>query len=137
MLAYHFHAPEWRNGGREFYHVMGQTDPNLVKLCLDTHWVYRGTGNNAEKVYEVLDRYADRTVELHLRQSNGGIWTEYLSEGDIDYVKVARMLKAKGVKPLLVLSKRWNRARRTRWMRSSRTAAAALCGGSFAGVCEA
>lgn len=138
MLAYHFHAPEWKDGGREFYHVMGQTDPKLVKLCLDTHWVYRGTGNNAEKVYEVLDRYADRTVELHLRQSNGGIWTEYLTEGDIDYVKAARMLKAKGVKPLLVLEQAVEQGTpdtmdAVESHRRSRAYAVAV----FAGVCEA
>jgi inosose dehydratase len=102
-LAYHFHAPAWQNDGREFHHVMTQTDPKLVKLCLDTHWVYRGSGNNAERVYEVVERYGTRVAELHLRQSKDGIWTEYLSEGDIDYVRVANGLKAQGVKPLLVL----------------------------------
>jgi inosose dehydratase len=102
-LAYHFHAPAWQNDGREFHHVMTQTDPNVVKLCLDTHWVYRGSGDNAERVYEVVERYGKRVAELHLRQSQDGVWTECLTDGDIDYPKVAEMLKAQGVKPLLVL----------------------------------
>lgn len=102
-LAYHFHAPAWRSDGREFHHVMTQTDPKLVKLCLDTHWVYRGSGNNVDRVYEVVERYGSRTAELHLRQSKDGIWTEAFTDGDIDHVKVARGLKAQGVEPLLVL----------------------------------
>ncbi len=102
-LAYHFHAPAWQNDGREFHHVMTRTDPKLVKLCLDTHWVYRGSGNNVERVYEVVERYGDRVAELHLRQSRDGVWTEYFGDGDIDHAKVAAGLKTKGVEPLLVL----------------------------------
>jgi len=74
-----------------------------VQLCLDTHWVYRGSGNNAQRVYEVVERYGSRVAELHLRQSKDGIWTEAFTDGDIDHVKVAAGLKAQGVKPLLVL----------------------------------
>jgi inosose dehydratase len=102
-LAYHFHSPAWQNDGREFHHVMTQTDPKFVQLCLDTHWVYRGSGNNAERVYEVVRRYGKRVAELHIRQSKDGVWTECLTDGDIDYAKVAVGLKAQGVKPLLVL----------------------------------
>jgi len=102
-LAYHFHSPAWRNEGREFHNVMTETDPKLVQLCLDTHWVYRGSGNNAARVYEVVERYGKRVAELHIRQSKDGVWTEYLTNGDIDYVRVADGLKEQGVKPLLVL----------------------------------
>lgn len=102
-LAYHFHSPAWRSDGREFHHVMTQTDPKLVQLCLDTHWVYRGAGNNAQRVYEVVERYGSRVAELHLRQSKDGIWTETFTDGDIDHAKVAAGLKAQGVEPLLVL----------------------------------
>ena len=102
-LAYHFHAPAWQDNGREFHHVMTKTDPKRVKLCLDTHWVYRGSGNNAQRVYEVMERYATRVAELHLRQSTDGVWTECMSDGDIDYRQVADGLNARGVRPLLVL----------------------------------
>jgi inosose dehydratase len=102
-LAYHFHAPAWQNEGREFHHVMTQTDPALVQLCLDTHWVFRGSGNNEQRVHEVVKRYGTRVAELHMRQSQNGVWTECLTDGDIDYPKVAAELKAQGVKPLLVL----------------------------------
>ena len=102
-LTYHFHAPAWENDGREFHHLMTQTDPKLVQLCFDTHWVYRGSGNKVERVYEVAERYGNRAAELHLRQSKDGIWTETFTEGDIDHAKVAEILKAQGASPLLVL----------------------------------
>ena len=103
VLAYHFHAPAWRNDGREFHHLMNETDPKFMHLCLDTHWVYRGAGNNVDKVYEVVERYGSRVAELHLRQSSNGIWTEFFTDGDIDYAKVAAGLKAQGMKPHIVL----------------------------------
>ena len=102
-LAYHFHAPAWRSDGREFYHLMNETDPKCMHLCLDTHWVYRGAGNNVDKVYEVVEKYGPRVAELHLRQSKGGIWTEFFTDGDIDHAKVAAGLKAHGIQPHIVL----------------------------------
>jgi inosose dehydratase len=101
-LAYHFHAPAWQNDGREFHNVMTQTDPELMKLCLDTHWVFRGSGNNVQRVYEVVERYGKRVADLHLRQSKDGVWTECMGEGDIDHMRVAAGLRAHGVQPLLV-----------------------------------
>jgi len=102
-LSYHFHAPEWANDGREFHHVLTQTDAKVVHLCLDAHWVYRGAGNNVQRVYEVVEQYGKRVNELHIRQSQDGVWTESVSDGDIDYGKVVAGLKSQGVKPLLVL----------------------------------
>lgn len=102
-LAYHFHAPAWQDEGREFYHVLNNTAPEAMGLCLDTHWVFRGAGDNVQKVYEVVKQYGSRVAELHLRQSKAGIWTEAMSDGDIDYRKVAASLLSQGVRPLLVL----------------------------------
>ena len=56
-----------------------------------------------QRVYEVVELYGSRVAELHIRQSQGGVWTEYFKEGDIDHVKVADGLKRHGVRPLLVL----------------------------------
>ena len=102
-LAYHFHAPAWQNDGREFHHLMNETDPKLVKLCLDTHWVYRGSGNSERKVHEVIEQYGRRVAELHLRQSIDGVWTECMCDGDIDYRRVADELQSQRTQPLLVL----------------------------------
>lgn len=103
VLAYHNHDIELRNAAREFHHMMLGTDPKDVTLCLDCHWIYRGSGNSTVALMDVLKLYGARVSELHLRQSVGNIWSETLGEGDIDYPSVAGHLRSIGVKPLLVL----------------------------------
>ncbi|UCG58019.1 MAG: hypothetical protein JSU70_00655, partial [Phycisphaerales bacterium] len=74
-----------------------------VTLCLDAHWIYRGSGNSAVAVFDILRLYGSRITELHLRQSKDGVWTETMGEGDIDYVELAEYLLSIGVKPHIVL----------------------------------
>ncbi len=102
-LAYHNHDMELRNGAREFHHMMVATDPQFVSLCLDAHWIYRGTGNSSVALFDIVELYGSRISEVHLRQSNNGIWSETFGTGDIDYAALAARLKAKRVKPHLVL----------------------------------
>jgi inosose dehydratase len=103
-LAYHNHDIELRHGGREFHHMLTATDPAHVKFCLDAHWVYRGCGNSQVALFDVLEHYGARIVELHLRQSRDGVWTEVFSaEGDIDYRRLAARLGQLRLDPLLVL----------------------------------
>jgi inosose dehydratase len=102
-LAYHNHDIELRNAAREFHHMMVGTDPANVTLCLDAHWVYRGAGNSQVALFDVLELYGPRVSELHLRQSQNGIWTEAFGPGDIDYERLAGHLRKIGVKPLMVL----------------------------------
>lgn len=102
-LAYHTHAPEHRQAAREFHHMLLATDPTNVSLCLDAHWVYRGSGNSQVALFDVIKLYGRRIVEVHVRQSRHGIWQETFGEGDIDYRRLATALKAIGVRPLLVL----------------------------------
>jgi inosose dehydratase len=83
--------------------MMVGTDPAYVTLCLDAHWVYRGAGNSAVALFDVLKLYGPRITELHLRQSKGNIWTEAFGEGDIDYPAIARYLLEIDVRPHLVL----------------------------------
>jgi inosose dehydratase len=103
ILAYHNHDIELRNAAREFHHMMVGTDPAHVTLCLDAHWVYRGSGNSQVALFDVLKLYGPRVTELHLRQSQNGVWTEVFGPGDIDYPRLADYLLQIGVKPLLVL----------------------------------
>ncbi|NLY01096.1 MAG: sugar phosphate isomerase/epimerase [Rhodopirellula sp.] len=103
MLAYHNHDAELRNAAREFHHMMVGTDARFVTLCLDAHWIYRGSGNSAVAVMDVARLYGPRIRELHLRQSAGGIWTETFGDGDIDYADLAEYLAQIGAKPLVVL----------------------------------
>ena len=103
-LAYHNHDIELRNGAREFHHMMTGTNPEHVKFCLDVHCVYRGCGNSQVALFDVLEHYGSRVVELHLRQSKDGVWTEVFTEaGDIDYARVASWLQQHKIKPLLTL----------------------------------
>jgi len=103
-LAYHNHDIELRLGAREFHHMLTATDPANVKLCLDAHWVFRGCGDSQVALFDAVEHYGRRIVELHLRQSHNGIWTEvFQSEGDIDYARLRAWLRQHEIKPHLVL----------------------------------
>jgi inosose dehydratase len=88
-LGIHNHTPEMADHAREFHYNMDQTDPKLVGLCYDVHWVFRGGIQPAD----CLKQYGSRIVSWHLRQSRDGIWWEDLDTGDIDYEAVARYAK--------------------------------------------
>jgi inosose dehydratase len=102
-LAVHFHTPELEHAAREFRHNLVGTDPQNVGLCFDTHWIYRGSDDSEVAVFDVMKLFGDRVVELHLRQSKDGIWTETFGPGDIDYVRLAEYFKEKGYHPHIVL----------------------------------
>lgn len=104
QLAYHNHDIELRNGGREFHHMLTATNPENVKFCLDVHWVYRGCGNSQVALFDALEHYGTRIVELHIRQSRDGKWSEvFTADGDIDYTRLIGWLAKRGIKPLLTL----------------------------------
>ncbi|MCB1123387.1 MAG: sugar phosphate isomerase/epimerase [Verrucomicrobiae bacterium] len=102
-LAYHFHDPEFREGAREVHHMLAATDPRYVKTCLDAHWAFRGAGDSNVALHDVVKLYGDRIVELHIRQSQGGVWTEAFGEGDIDYSRLTRELVDLGISPLVTM----------------------------------
>lgn len=103
-LAYHNHDVELRHGAREYHHMLTATNPEHVKFCLDAHWVFRGCGNSQVALFDALEHYGSRIVELHLRQSSGGVWTEvFTGKGDIDYDRLASWLQKHNLKPHLVL----------------------------------
>jgi len=102
-LAYHNHDPELRLAGREFHHMLASTDPRYVKFCLDSHWIFRGSGDSNVALYDVIKLYSDRIVELHVRQSKDGVWTETLGEGDIDYNLLTQVISDKGIRPLVTI----------------------------------
>jgi inosose dehydratase len=95
-LAYHVHSSELRQKGHEFYYMMDNMPAELMDFCFDPHWIYRGFGNRQKAVDDVLKRYGNRIISLHLRQSVNGIWTETLGEGDVDYRPLAKHLKESG-----------------------------------------
>jgi inosose dehydratase len=102
-LAYHTHDTEMMAGAREFHHMMQNTEPEHVAFCFDVHWIYRGSHNSSLAVFDVLKLYGSRVVELHVRQSNNGIWSETFGEGDIDYRRFASLLKENKIFPHIVI----------------------------------
>lgn len=103
VLAYHNHDIELRQAAREFHHMMQGTDPRNVSLCLDSHWIYRGSGNSVVALLDAVRLYAPRVVEWHLRQSAQGVWSETLGPGDIPHEVIAGALLHAGARPHLVL----------------------------------
>ena len=102
-LAYHTHATEMLGGAKEFHHMLQNTSKENVSFCFDVHWVFRGSQDSALAVYDVLKMYGDRIVELHLRQSINGVWSETFGPGDIDYTRIAMTLKKLQLRPHLVI----------------------------------
>ena len=93
-LAMHYHTTELEFAAREFHSFMCDTSPENVSLCFDVHWSFRASGNSAVSAYNHAQLYADRVSELHLRQSQGGTWTEtFVLKADIDYVKTLAILR--------------------------------------------
>lgn len=103
ILAYHTHDVELRAGAREFHHMLLNTSPQNVAFCLDAHWVYRGSQDSELAVFDVIKLYGKRIVEVHLRQSVNGVWSETFGEGDIDYGRLAQELKKLNLRPHLVI----------------------------------
>lgn len=103
-LAYHNHDMELHHGAREFHHMLTATSSEDVKFCLDSHWVFRGCGNSEVALFDAVEHYHERIVELHLRQSTKGVWQEaFTMGGDIDYRRLFKRLKDAGISPHLVL----------------------------------
>lgn len=69
------------------------------------HWVYRGSQNSQLAVFDVLKMYGSRIVELHIRQSENGIWKETFGAGDVDYQHFTNELDKMKIKPHLVIEK--------------------------------
>lgn len=103
VLAYHTHDMEMRQAAREFHHMLLHTDPAALSFCLDAHWFFRGAGDSELALFDAVKLYGARVVELHLRQSEKGVWTEAFGRGDIDYPKLAVALAVLKRKPLVVL----------------------------------
>lgn len=87
-LLLHFHAPEMADNAREFHHLMSRLSPEELGVSFDVDWVLRG----GQDVQTLLDQYADRVGETHLRSSRQGVWDERLREGDVDLSAVIRTL---------------------------------------------
>ena len=88
-LVIHHHDPELMENAREWKHIAKNTDPKLVRFCVDVHWALRGGQDPVAFVREALPR----TSSYHLRNSKQGVWLEDLVDGDVDYRTIAADLK--------------------------------------------
>ncbi len=95
-LILHHHDPEMAENAREWRRLLRNTN---VRLCIDTHWVYRG----GQDPLAILREAGARAASLHLRNSRGGVWTEEFGEGDLDYSRAAAHLKGIGFAGELVI----------------------------------
>jgi inosose dehydratase len=98
-LRVHHHTPELVDNAREWRHIVHNTDPEYVALCLDLDWVYQG----GFKPLNLLREAGSRVHEIHVRNSKDKLWLEDLEDGDIDYREIAAYLKQASLKPLLVV----------------------------------
>jgi sugar phosphate isomerase/epimerase len=88
-LVLHHHGPEMRENAREWRHLLNNTDPQLVWICLDADWVRYGK----QDVMGLLKECGPRLGSVHLRNTQNCVWMEDLGPGDIDYAAVAAYLK--------------------------------------------
>lgn len=105
-LGLHNHTPEALNNAREIRHYCDHTDPKLVNLCLDTHWVLRGGADP----FELLEIYAKRVIALHIRNSRNGVWMEDFGDGDIDHRRMAEWVKKAEYRGPLIIELAYEKA---------------------------
>jgi inosose dehydratase len=92
-LAYHVHDMELRHGARELHHMLLETS---LEFCLDAQWLYRGCGDSYLAAQDITRLYAGRVSCVHVRQSVGGVCSETLTDGDIDWAALFAILHASG-----------------------------------------
>lgn len=105
-LFVHHHDPEMADDAREWRHILKNTDPKLVWICLDIDWVIRG----GQQPLAIIRETGGRLGSLHLRNSQDGIWTESLGDGDYDYAAVADLLRKMGYRGYEVVELAYDKA---------------------------
>ncbi len=90
-LAYHNHFWEIQDGAAELHYLMDNTDPAVVSFCLDVAWVYRGGGDPAAVVTEMLE--TERIGYFHLKDTTHDEWKE-LGRGVVDLPAIIRTIEA-------------------------------------------
>ncbi len=84
---------------REFRHILRNTDPKYVTLCVDIeHAEHGGMDPNL-----ILREGGSRVTEVHLRNKLKTVPLDTFGPGDIDHDRVARTLDELKLKPLVVL----------------------------------
>ncbi len=99
QLRVHHHTAELVEDQREWRHILRNTDPKYVTLCLDLeHAQHGGVDPNA-----LLREAGARVTEVHLRNKKKETPLEAFEDGDIDHHEIAATLNQLKLKPLLVI----------------------------------
>ena len=99
QLRVHHHTAELVEDAREWRHILHNTDPKVVTLCLDLeHAQHGGMDPNV-----MLREAGSRVTEVHLRNKRGETPTESFEDGDIDHHKIAATIAQLKLKPLIVV----------------------------------
>jgi sugar phosphate isomerase/epimerase len=99
QLRVHHHTAELVEDMREWRHILHNTDPKYVTLCLDLeHAFHGGVDPNA-----ILREAGTRVTEIHLRNKKKETPLEAFEDGDIDHHAIAATLKKLNLKPLVVI----------------------------------
>ena len=98
-LRIHHHTPQLEENGREWRHILQNTDPKYVHVCVDVDWAYEGGFAPIPFLREV----GKRLREIHVRSARNKLWLEDVEDSDIDYRKVANYLREEQLQPLIVV----------------------------------
>ena len=98
-LRVHHHTPELVDNAREWRHILRNTNPKYVSLCLDLDWIHQGGLNPLD----LLKEAGSRVKEIHVRNAKDKLWLEDLEDGDIDYREIVFFLRHERIKPLVVV----------------------------------
>ena len=96
QLRVHHHTPQLENHAREWRFLLHNTDAHL---CVDVDWAYEGGFDPVEFLAEA----GQRVTEIHVRSARNKVWLEDVEDSDIDYRKVAALLKRERIRPLIVV----------------------------------
>jgi len=88
-LIYRFSGQEMADDAREFKRMMRLVLSRHMGVCYDADCVARAGLNSTD----LLDQFAPRVQETHLRNSRNGVWDQVLGDGDVDFSEVIEMLE--------------------------------------------
>jgi inosose dehydratase len=98
-LRVHHHTPQLENNAREWRHILRNTDPDVVHICVDVDWAYEGGFDPLPFLKEV----GSRLREIHVRSAKNKVWLEDIEDSDIDYRAVASWLREQSLPVLVVV----------------------------------
>lgn len=104
-ILYHFHAFEFKRFGEKtgIEIFLEETDPEVIAINPDTHWIHSGGKN----ICEFLEKYKDRYDYIHTKDfaigNMGSTWEARpinfapVGEGNLDWEPVIRLCKKNDV----------------------------------------